>query len=305
MKSNSERPSSAAGVITPSSKRAAGEGSKDGQSPPISRSRKVPWARVGLIGLVVTYVSLLVFVPVVALFPKALENGVEAVWQAITQGDALFALRLSLLLAVGAVMVNAIMGVIVALVMVRQDFWGKRFVNAIINLPFVLSPVIVGFMFLLLFGRNGWFAPITDFVGLKIVFSWPGMLLATIFVSLPFVARELIPVLEELGTDNEQAAYTLGASRWQAFWREEFHPVLAGLFYVDILTFARSMGEFGAVMVVGGAVSGLTETSTLYIFRSLDDRQYVAGYSSALLLALISFAVLTVLEITKHKEAQP
>jgi sulfate/thiosulfate transport system permease protein len=305
MKPNSEQSSSAADVITAGGKRTVSNRSKDSQSVPTSRSRKVHWARVGLISLVVTYVSLLVLVPVVALFPKALENGVEAVWQAITQGDALFALRLSLLLAIGAVMVNAIMGVIVALVMVRQDFWGKRFVNAIINLPFVLSPVIVGFMFLLLFGRNGWFAPITDFVGLKIVFSWPGMLLATIFVSLPFVARELIPVLEELGTDNEQVAYTLGASRWQAFWRVTLPPLLPALFYGVILTFARSMGEFGAVMVVGGAVSGLTETSTLYIFRSLDDRQYVAGYSSALLLALISFAVLTVLEITKHKEAQP
>ena len=305
MKPNSERSSSAADVITTSGKRTVSDHSKDGESLLISRSRKVHWSRAVLIGLVVTYVSLLVFVPVVALFPKALENGVEAVWQAITQSDALFALRLSLLLAIGAVMVNAIMGVIVALVMVRQHFWGKRFVNAIINLPFVLSPVIVGFMFLLLFGRNGWFEPITDFVGVKVVFSWPGMLLATIFVSFPFVARELIPVLEELGTDNEQVAYTLGASRWQTFWRVTLPPLLPALFYGVILTFARSMGEFGAVMVVGGAVSGLTETSTLYIFRSLDDRQYVAGYSSALLLALISFAVLTVLEITKHKEAQP
>src|ERR671914_1893122 len=152
MKPNSKQSSSAADVITAGGKRAVSSNrSKDGPSVPTSRSRKVHWARVGLIGLVVTYVSLLVFVPVVALFPKALENGVEAVWQAITQGDALFALRLSLLLAIGAVMVNAIMGVMVALVMVRQDFWGKRFVNAIINLPFVLSPVIVGFMFLLLF----------------------------------------------------------------------------------------------------------------------------------------------------------
>ena len=259
-------------------------------------------ARVVLIAIVLIYVTALIVIPVVALFPKAFSEGVAASWDAITSKNALLALRLTFILAMVAVVVNTVFGIVMAMVMVRQNFWGKRFVNGIIDLPFVVSPIIVGFMFLVLFGRGGWLAPGADFIGIKVAFSWPGMMLATIFVSLPFVCRELMPVLREMGIEHEQAAYTLGASRWQTFWRVTLPGVKRALLYGITLTFARAMGEFGAILIVGGAIAGRTETSTLFIFRSLDNRQYVAAYSTALILALISFVVLAGLELVKRKE---
>ncbi|MSP79117.1 MAG: sulfate ABC transporter permease [Dehalococcoidia bacterium] len=257
-----------------------------------------------LIGIVVLYVTLLVAVPVLALFPKAFSHGLVAVVQSLVQKDALVALRLTVLLALIAVVINAVFGLVLAMVLVRQNFWGKSVVNAIINLPFVVSPVIVGFMFLVLFGKNGWFEPVVNSLGFRVVFSWPGMMLATIFVSLPFVCREVMPVLQEQGIEHEQAAYTLGASRWQTFWRVTLPGVRRALLYGVTLTFARAMGEFGAIMVVGGALIGKTETSTLYIFRALEERMYVAGYSAALLLAVISFATLILLELSKRREVK-
>ncbi|MSQ32242.1 MAG: molybdate ABC transporter permease subunit [Dehalococcoidia bacterium] len=261
-------------------------------------------ARGVLIAIVLIYVTALIVVPVMALFPKAFSNGIGASWDAITSINALLALRLTFILAVAAVVVNTIFGIVLAMVMVRQNFWGKRFVNGIIDLPFVVSPVIVGFMFLVLFGRGGWLAPTADFIGIKVAFSWPGMMLATIFVSLPFVCRELMPVLKEMGIEHEQAAYTLGATRWQTFWRVTLPGVRRALLYGITLTFARAMGEFGAILIVGGAIAGKTETSTLFIFRSLDNRQYVAAYSTALILALISFVVLASLELVKRKQRE-
>ncbi len=259
-------------------------------------------ARGVLIAIVLLYVAALVLVPVIALFPKALSDGLSAAWEASTGKNALLALRLTFILAAVAVMVNTVFGVILAMVMVRQNFWGKRFVNGIIDLPFVVSPVIVGFMFLVLFGRGGWLAPAAEFLAINVAFSWPGMMLATIFVSLPFVCRELMPVLREMGIEHEQAAYTLGATRWQTFWRVTLPGVRRALLYGVTLTFARAMGEFGAILIVGGAIAGRTETSTLFIFRSLENRQYVAAYSAALILALISFVVLAGLEMVKRKE---
>lgn len=259
-------------------------------------------ARGILIAIVLLYVAGLVLVPVIALFPKAFSDGISASWDAITSKNALLALRLTFILAAVAVAVNTVFGIVLAMVMVRQNFWGKRFVNGIIDLPFVVSPVIVGFMFLVLFGRGGWLAPAAEFLAINVAFSWPGMMLATIFVSLPFVCRELMPVLREMGIEHEQAAFTLGASRWQTFWRVTLPGVRRALLYGITLTFARAMGEFGAILIVGGAIAGRTETSTLFIFRSLENRQYVAAYSTALILALISFVVLAGLELIKRKE---
>lgn len=275
-------------------------------SPPsparVRKSGRPNLARGVLIAIVLIYVTALIVVPVVALFPKAFSDGVEASWDAVTSKNALLALRLTFILAAAAVIVNTVFGIVLAMVMVRQNFWGKRFVNGIIDLPFVVSPVIVGFMFLVLFGRGGWLASPADLIGIKVAFSWPGMMLATIFVSLPFVCRELMPVLKEMGIEHEQAAYTLGATRWQTFWRVTLPGVRRALLYGITLTFARAMGEFGAILIVGGAIAGRTETSTLFIFRSLENRQYVAAYSTALILALISFVVLVGLELIKRKD---
>jgi sulfate/thiosulfate transport system permease protein len=158
-------------------------------------------------------------------------------------------------------------------------------------MPFAISPVVAGYMLLLLFGRNGYLAPLLEILGIRVAFALPGMILATLFVTLPFMIRELIPVLESFGTEQEKAAATLGASGWQTFWRVTFPALRWGMIYGITLTFARALGEFGAVLVVGGGVQGRTETATLYIYRALDERQYIGAYSAALVLGIFSLAL--------------
>jgi sulfate/thiosulfate transport system permease protein len=254
-----------------------------------------------LIGVVVVYLAILILLPIAAIFQGALAQGVAALISALTQPQVLAAFRLTLVLAAIAVAVNSVFGTIVAWVMVRQNFWGKGFFNALIDLPFVVSPVITGYMVLLLFGRQGWFAPLVEASGLKVAFAVPGMLLVTIFVSLPFTIREVMPVLREFGTESEQAAHTLGASGWRTFARITLPGIRWGLLYGISLTLARALGEFGGVLVAGGAVSGKTETATLYIFAALDERQYIAAYTVALALAISSFVVLMGMEILKRR----
>jgi sulfate transport system permease protein len=173
--------------------------------------------------------------------------------------------------------------------------------NGLVDLPFAVSPVIAGFMLILLFGRHGWFTGLLDALNLRVVFALPGMLLATTFVSLPFVVRELMPVLRHAGLEQEQAAYTLGAGPWRTFWQITLPNVRWGLLYGISLTFARALGEFGAVLVVGGGVTKLTETSTLFIYRALDDRNEVGAYAMALVLAVISTTVLTLMEYARKR----
>lgn len=253
-----------------------------------------------ILGTVLLYAAALVLIPMGAMVFGALRDGMNAVWEQIAQPDALNALKLTCLLAVGATCINAVVGVTIAWVLVRDGFRGRRLLNGLVDLPFAVSPVVAGLMLILLFGRGGWFTGLIDALGLKIVFAWPGMLLATLFVSLPFVIREVMPVLSQLGSAQEEAAFTLGAGRWQAFWRVTFPSLRMGLLYGISLTMARSLGEFGAVLVVSGGVSGLTETATLFIFRSLDDRNYVGAYSMALVLAALSFSLLMAMEAIKR-----
>jgi sulfate transport system permease protein len=186
-------------------------------------------------------------------------------------------------------------------VLARHKFRGHRFINGLVDLPFAVSPVVAGLMLILLFGRNGWFTPLTERLGIKMVFAWPAMLIATTFVSLPFVIREVIPVLTQAGTQQENAAYTIGASGWQTFWHITLPSIRWGVLYGISLTMARALGEFGAILVVSGGVSGLTETSTLFIYRSLDDRNPVAAYAMAMVLALISFSMLMLMEFFKKR----
>src|SRR5262245_2433316 len=171
-------------------------------------------------------------------------------------------------------------------------------------MPFAVSPVIAGFMLILLFGRGGWLTPITDALGVKVVFALPGILLATIFISLPFVIREVVPVLSQVNLDQEHAAYTMGASQWQTFLHITLPAIRWGLLYGVSLTFARAVGEIGAVLVVSGGISRLTETSTLFIFRSLDDRNYIGANAMAVVLAAISFIILMVIEFFKKRTDQ-
>jgi sulfate/thiosulfate transport system permease protein len=267
-------------------------------SPVAKRPGAVEWV---LIVVVMLYAAVLLLGPLAAIAWGAVSEGFIVLWEQITSPNALNALKLTLGLSIGATLINTFFGVCVAWVLVRDDFRGKRIINGLVDLPFAVSPVIAGLMVILLFGRNGWLTPIADALGVKVVFALPGMLLATAFISLPFVIREVMPVLAQLGVDQEQAAYTMGATPWQAFWHITLPSIRWGLLYGISLTFARSIGEFGAVLVVSGGVSGLTETSTLFIFRSLDDRNYVAAYSTAAVLAVISFVVLVCMEIFRKR----
>ncbi len=259
------------------------------------------WLPKILIASAVGYLALLVLVPVAAIFASAFASGLGAFIDALNQPDVLHAFWLTAILAVGAVLINAILGTVVAWVLVRHKFTGRSFLNGLIDLPFVVSPVIAGYMVLLLFGRQGWFVSFINATGLKIAFALPGMLLVTIFVSLPFTIRELMPVLRHIGVEPEQAAYTLGASGWQTFWRVTLPGIRWGLLYGITLTLARALGEFGAVLVAGGAVQGQTETATLYIFRALDDRMYTGAYAAAVVLAAFSFIVLIGMEVLRRR----
>jgi sulfate transport system permease protein len=254
-----------------------------------------------LIAVVILYAGLLVVGPLVAIVAGSFSEGVAAFWREVTSRDALAALRLTLILSLAATGVNTVFGVCVALVLVRDEFRGRKLINGLVDLPFAVSPVVVGLMLILLFGRNGWLTPVTDWMGIKIVFAAPAMLLATIFVSLPFVIRELMPALQQFGTTQEGAAYTMGATPLQTFRYVTLPSVKWGLLYGVSLTFARAIGEFGALVVISGGVIGLTETSTLYIFRSLDDRNYVGADAMALVLAAISFSLLMLMGFFKKR----
>jgi sulfate transport system permease protein len=285
-----------AGAAAPLSPAAALTPARPGKSP--ARRRVVEYT---LIALVLLYAAGLLVGPLVAVLWSALGEGAGGFMRQVTSADALASLKLTLILAVAATAINTAFGMCVAWVLVRDDFRGKRIVNGLVDTPFAVSPVIAGFMLILLFGRNGWLTPAIDALGVKVVFALPGMLLATIFISLPFVIREVMPVLAQVSADQESAAYTIGASRLQTFRRVTLPAIKWGLFYGVSLTFARAVGEIGAVLVVSGGVSRLTETSTLFIFRSLDDRNYVGANAMAVVLAAISFVVLMVIESLKKR----
>jgi sulfate transport system permease protein len=264
--------------------------------------KESPWIRYILVGLVVTYVGILIFFPIVALVIGAFQEGLRGFISSLNQPDVLKSFQLTLFISLIVVIVHVIFGTLTAWVLVRHKFPGRNFINGLIDLPFAISPVVVGYMLLLLFGRNGIFAPILETLGIKVVFAVPGMILATLFVTLPFMIRELIPVLENLGIKQEQAAATMGANGWQIFWKVTFPALRWGLIYGIMLTFARALGEFGAVLVVGGGIQGRTETATLYIYRALDERQYIGAYSAAVVLGLISFLLVIGTDIIRRKQ---
>lgn len=260
------------------------------------------WRRRLLIGIVMAYAGLLIIAPLVSLTAGAFKEGVGAVISALSQPDVLASFRRTLLVSLIVVTVHAIFGTVVAWVMVRHDFPGRNLLNGLIDMPFAVSPVVAGYMLLLLFGRNGFLAPLLTTLDIRIAFALPGIILATLFVSLPFMIRELIPVLEAFGVKQEQAAATLGANGWQTFWYITLPALRWGFIYGVTLTFARALGEFGAVLVIGGGLQGSTETSTLYIFRALDERQYVGAYSAAIVLGLFSLLLIMGTDLLRKKE---
>ena len=244
------------------------------------------------------YLALLLLVPIGMVFYRALEHGIGPAWDAVTTPPAQHAFYLTCMIALIAVPANAVFGVATAWLLARYDFRGKRLLDALVDLPFAISPVVVGLALILVWGREGWFA------STSVIFSVPGMVLATIFVSLPFVVREVEPVLREEGIEQEQAAQTLGANGFQILRRITLPTIRWGLTYGIILATARALGEFGAVAIVSGKVSGRTETLTLYVedrFQSLD---LAGAYAAALVLALIAVAVLVLMTFLqrRHKE---
>jgi sulfate transport system permease protein len=244
------------------------------------------------------YLAALLVVPVGMVFYRAFEKGFANAWDAVTTPPAQHAFYLTVMLALIAVPLNAIFGVVTAWVLARYDFRGKRVLDVLIDLPFAVSPVVVGLALILVWGRNGWFHMT------NVIFSFPGMLLATIFVSLPFVVREVLPVLEEEGTDQEEAGSTLGARGWQVFWRITLPTIRWGLTYGIILSTARAIGEFGAVAVVSGKISGRTETMTVFVedrFQSLD---LTGAYAAGVVLAMLGITVLALMTLLQRRHSR-
>jgi sulfate transport system permease protein len=249
-------------------------------------------ARLGLRLVALAYLGAVLLVPVGVVLYKTFEPGVGAVWDSVTTPAAQHAFWLTVTVTAIAVPLNTIFGIVTALVLVRGRFRGKRVFEALIDLPFAVSPVVVGLALLLLYGREGWFGPTLTNAGIQIIFSVPGIVLATIFVCLPFVVREVAPVLREIGDEQEQAAATLGASRWQTFWRVTLPAIRWGVVYGVVLSVARAVGEFGAVSVVSGKISGETETMTLLVEKRFNNFDLAGAYAASALLAVIALVTL-------------
>ena len=258
-------------------------------------------ARWGLRILALGYLGVVLAAPLALVFWNTFEDGFGAAWDAVTTDAALHALWLTILITLIAVPLNTVFGVMAAIILVRRKVPAKPLISALIDLPLALSPVVVGLAILLVWGRSGWFAGATEEFGVQVIFALPGMVLATIFVSLPFVVREVVPVLREIGTDQEEAAATLGAGGWQTFWRITLPAIRWGIIYGVVLTTARALGEYGAVRVVSGGIAGKTETLTLHVEERFQAFDYVAAYGSSVVLAILALIVVLAMNLLNRK----
>jgi sulfate transport system permease protein len=259
-------------------------------------------SRWGLRVLGLGYVLLLLLLPLGLIFYKTFEHGISPPLEAITSPDGLHALKLTLITVAIAVPLNTVFGIGCALLLVRHKWRFNFLVDAVINLPFAISPVVIGLSLFLLYGTDGWFGPSLAEAGIEILFSVPGMVLACIFVSLPFVVRETVPVLQEIGTEQEQAASTLGANAWQTFWRVTLPAIRWGVAYGVVLTTARVLGEFGAVSIVSGSISGQTQTLPLFVAKQYENFNLPGAFGASVLLALLALTTLLAMNLLKRKE---
>jgi sulfate/thiosulfate transport system permease protein len=257
--------------------------------------------RLGVRSVALGYLALLLLAPVAMIFYRTFEHGLVPVWDAISQPNAQHSFWLSLEVVAIAVPLNTIFGVGMALLLERGRFWGKGLLGVLIDLPFAISPVVVGLALVLVYGKTGWFGNWIAEQGIQVIFSVPGMVLATAVVSLPFVARETIPVLRELGTDSEQAAETLGASAWQTFWRVTLPGIRWGVVYGVVLTTARALGEFGAVSIVSGRIEGQTQTLPLYVQDRFENFDSTGAYTAAVVLALLALTTLLAMNLLTRR----
>jgi sulfate transport system permease protein len=267
----------------------------------VGSGRRVQWL---LLATAILYVAILLLAPLGGIVWAALGEGLNILGDTFYQPEVRHAFELTAIITLITVVVTSVFGVAVALVLARYPFRGRGVLSAVVDLPLAVSPVIVGLMAVLLFGRGGWFEPFFAARGIQIMFALPSMMLVTIFICIPFVIREVVPVLQELGTEEEEAARTLGASTWQTFFRITLPNIRWGLFYGMALSTARAMGEIGAVLIVSGTIQGQTETATLYVFRALEERQDASANLVALTLAAISIVILAAIEMFKRRQAK-
>ena len=257
------------------------------------------WVRWTLISVALAFIFLFLLLPLAAVFTEALRQGAGAYLEALKEPDAWTAIRLTLLTAAIAVPLNLVFGVAAAWCIAKYEFKGKAFLITLVDLPFSVSPVVAGLVYVLMFGAHGWFGPWLQAHDIKIVFAVPGIVLATVFVTFPFIARELIPLMQAQGTEEEQAAMVLGASGWQTFWHVTLPNIKWGLVYGVILCNARAMGEFGAVSVVSGHIRGQTNTMPLHVEILYNEYQSVAAFAVASLLALLAVFTLLIKSVVE------
>ncbi|MGN6831304.1 sulfate ABC transporter permease subunit CysW [Paucibacter sp. M5-1] len=264
-------------------------------------TREAPWVRRTLLTLGLGFFLLFLVLPLLTVFIEALRKGWAVYLAALLEPDAVSAIQLTLLAAAISLPLNLVFGVSAAWAIAKHDFRGKQLLITLIDLPFSVSPVVAGLVFVLLFGAQGWFGPWLQGHDLKIIFAVPGIVLATVFVTFPFIARELIPLMQAQGRDEEEAATVLGASGWQTFWRVTLPNIKWGLLYGVILCNARAMGEFGAVSVVSGHIRGYTNTLPLHVEILYNEYQFAAAFAVASLLALLALLTLVIKQIVEWK----
>lgn len=258
--------------------------------------------RYALRSVALFYLAAILIAPLGVVFYRTFEDGFRPAWEALSTPETIHAFKLTLIITAIAVPLNTVFGIVCALAIVRKRFPGKGLLNAFIDLPLALSPVVVGLSLFLLYGRTGWFGGFFERHDIQVLFALPAMVVATIFVSLPFVAREVVPMLREIGDEQEQAAKTLGASGWQTFRRITLPSIRWAVIYGVILTTARCLGEYGAVAVVSGRIQGETETATLRVEERYDSFDLAGAYAIAIVLALIAITVLLAMTIFKPRE---
>ena len=258
-------------------------------------------SRLGLRTIALAYLAVILVGPLVIVFWRTFQDA-SAAWDALTTPETIHAFKLTLIITAIAVPVNTVFGIVCALAIVRKRFWGKGLLNAFIDLPLALSPVVVGLSLFLLYGEDGWFGGWLNEHGIQVLFALPSMVIATIFVSLPFVAREVVPTLREIGDEQEQAAFTLGASGWQTFWKITLPSIRWAVIYGVILTTARCLGEYGAVAVVSGRLQGQTETATLRVQERWEAFDVAGAYAISIVLAMIAILVLVAMTAIRPKE---
>lgn len=270
-------------------------------SPASTPKKERTWVKPILIIVAIAYLGLILFIPAINVFVQAFSQGVGPFLSNLTEPNFASAVKLTVLIALIVVPVNTIFGLCAAWVIARNQFRGRTFLISLLDIPFAVSPVVAGLMILLLYGRNGWFGSFLEAHDIKIVFAMPAMVLASSFITLPFVAREVIPVLEEAGTDQEEAAKTLGANDWQVFYRVILPNIRWGLLYGVLLTNARTMGEFGAVSVVSGNLAGKTQTLPLFVEEAYKQYATQSAFSAAVLLGGLALVTLVLKEILERK----